>query len=187
MKLSAHSGVVNLSPERSSLSADVRPQLNARVMTRLRVLLSVLFAATPGLRGQGPPPPSWGKPRTLIIPGVHFQTVQGFSGSLQVLRETWTGPEGGGGYQVGLDLGRGGAKLRLGRGAVSAFGGGSECITVLRTWGNPGRVEPHQTFVGPEVRVVLFVIAVGVGYYWRVSGSAPGHGQVLNLSVGLLY
>lgn len=64
-----------------------------------------------------------------------------------------------------------GIRLKAGLGAYSHSGPGFHGdLVVMRTWGNPLKVAPDQTWVGAELRATALA-SLGVGYYQRVQGN----------------
>jgi hypothetical protein len=71
------------------------------------------------------------------------------------------------------EVGRGGGQLAVARaweneGLMSRVQG-----AVFRSWGHPSVVATKQTFVSAQVQA-SFVLGVNAGFFWRVSGNAPG-------------
>lgn len=119
-----------------------------------------------------------------IVPGIGYQRIQKLTGSLDLLFIKYRNFEAEAGNDVGLDVGEGGVKLRIGRAGGGGLGGGGLFLSALRTWGTPGTFASDATLLGPECHVYLFgAIALGLGYYFRVSGGGPSVGA--NLVGGL--
>lgn len=70
-------------------------------------------------------------------------------------------------------MGQDGLRLSVGKSSVSLGGTHRAQVSVIRTWGRHGDVEPGQTHIGPEVSSGL-ILGITVGHYWRVSdGGGP--------------
>ena len=88
--------------------------------------------------------------RVKILPGVHFQSIQRLTGSLQLLLIKERDTRGSRGVLFGIEGGTGGGKLRLGVANWAVISGSFLGLGLLRTWGHPHRVAAGQTFIGPE-------------------------------------
>jgi len=156
-------------------------------MTSLRYLFTLmcLFSPVLSLTAQQ----TTRSPRLQLIPGVQYQTVSRFTGSLQVILEKsvrkYDEASLAHGLSIGLDAGTGGGKVLAGWANTGGIGGGSLSIGLLQTWNKPGRVAAGQTFFGPELRGYFSALGYGVGYYWRIHGAQPGRTHTFDLSFGV--
>jgi hypothetical protein len=98
-------------------------------------------------------------------------------------------PESYDGYALISEIGLGGGKLSAGMYGFGMMGEGFQLrAAVVRSWRDPWKVAPNQTFVGPEVRFApVALLWFGAGYYWRTAGDAPGDARFFAPTISFAY
>jgi hypothetical protein len=81
------------------------------------------------------------------------------------------------------EAGGGGGKLQFGVGEWYMVGGTAK-LSLLRTWGDPGRVDTGQTYAGVECQGNFFLVNAAVGIYTGVDADARGS-ALLTWSAGI--
>jgi len=125
--------------------------------------------------------------RWIPFVGARYSNVQGFSGSLLVLRNHAASGEVYSGLFGAAEAGVHGVSVSAGEGAWAVISGGSLRATYLRTWGDGGHLAGGQEFIGGEFRISMRWWTLGGGWYRRVAGSAPGDGSSFAFTAGLGY
>ena len=130
----------------------------------------------PAMRGPG----GW-----KLLPGIHYVNSTGATLSLGVLRLPHLALGTGTGPLVSGEAGLHGGRFGVGTGSRSQRGSGFVRLSYLETWGSGGTLGTDQRFAGGDARMSFHGIALGAGWYRRVSGSAPGERTVITLSAGI--
>lgn len=159
-----------------------------RLATALLLLLGLLpggaraqgvagVAIGSGTRGRG-----W-----VPLVGARYSNVQGLGGSLLLLHDDSRVSGERSGWFGATEVGVHGISASLGEGHWGSVSGGSFRATLLRTYGDRGRLAGGQNYLGGEARVSLVWASFGAGFYQRVTGDAPGDGSIFAFTVGFGY
>lgn len=127
--------------------------------------------------------------RTRWVPflGARYSSVQGFSGSVLLLRTRAGNGQVYRGPFAAAEGGIHGVSASVGEGGWAAVSGSSLRATFLRTYGSGGRLAGAQSFVGGELRISMRWWTLGGGWYRRIRGSAPGDRSTFAFTAGLGY
>lgn len=158
-------------------------------MTRLRraLVLALVLSSAP-LHAQdteeaAPEPAPRARVAQLAAIGLRYGAPLGLSAYTGVIIAP-RGPDFVVGPSIIGEVGQDGMRLSVGKSAVSLAGTQRAQVSLIRTWGRHGDIEPGQTYVGPEVSAGL-LLGITVGHYWRVSdGGGPARVFAIGSFVG---
>ena len=161
-------------------------------MNALLIIVGLLFAATNVVQAQRVEERTRSRtpdgPFADVVFGLHAGAPHKVALALGVAYVVADSPRSRKGYAL---IAEGGVSAgRLSVAAVEyelAASGFQTRASVLRTWGSPWKIAANQTFIGPEVRFSPTLLTIGVGYYWRVAGNAPGDARFFAPTVGILF
>lgn len=88
-------------------------------------------------------------------------------------------------FLLHLEAGEGGGKLQFGVGTWHD-GGFNIKSSLLRTWGDPLKIEPDQTYLGIEFQIMLRIFSATAGLYTEIDGDGKDE-TLFTWSAGALF
>jgi hypothetical protein len=150
--------------------------------------LSLIGNRTAHAQGAASDESRWPQPHRGADPvfGVRLGPEVGSALALGLrINGTW-GMESWGGPIIALEPGLRSVRVSAGLAFMSPFVANAMQFraTALHAWSGDGTISVGQTYVGPEFRLTLAFVSVGVGRYWRTRGRAPGEAAFYGLTYG---